>query len=183
MRHLIDLFKSARPRYLLFFSGYAFYLVFSYMVKHSSTMIASVGDFAPGTHTLFLLCASGVCVTVFLAVVILVRAFIRAPVSLLAAVAVGFALMSFIIAQMSSQFSHLIASNEYIPWMLLSGGLLGVGDALTLLLWARFSATLRLRTVYLFVLFCYAIGLVFYFLVTWPLIKTVDYLERRLDVS
>jgi len=168
--YLIDLFKSTRPRDLLFFSGYALYLVFSYMVFHSTTVLSSASANAAQIQPLFLLASSGARVFVFLAIafsIALSMRFLTRPSTTIASIAtVAIALMSFVILGMVFQFSHYLSGSEYIPWLLLGGGLLGLADAIITLLWVRFSATLDLRTVYLFVLLSNALSLVLYFLVT-----------------
>jgi DNA-binding CsgD family transcriptional regulator len=164
--YLLSFFKTARPRELLFFSGYALYLVFSYMVIHSATVLSSVGELGYDTQTLFWLFQNAARVFVFVAIICCVRFVMRTSVTLLAVAAAVTVSMGFLITGMVFQFSSLVPADMALPWLLLGSILLATGDALIVMLWARLSATLELRDLYLYVLLSNMLSLVVYFLVT-----------------
>lgn len=166
MGYLGGLVRNAHPRELVLFSGYALYLVFSYMMFHSATVLSTGGSLPHFDEVLFLS-------SIFLARVLAYAVFAcfyrfmkRLALGVLAAVTGAIALMGFVVMGMLFQFSGLLPTEELLPWLLFTGLLLGVADALITLFWARFSATLSLRTVYLYVVLCNALSLVIYFIVT-----------------
>lgn len=166
MGYVIDIVKGLRVRDAMFFGGYALYLVFSFMTFHSATVLSSVGSLSHDTEVMFLMGAMSARVLVYLvcALVIWRVKSISATASVLATI--GIALVGFLVTGMMAQFSSAVTADLIAPWLLLGGVLLGAGDALITLLWARFSSTLTLRTVYLYVVLCNAASLVLYFLVT-----------------
>lgn len=166
MRYLLDLFKHTRARDLLWVSGYALYLVFSYMVFHSTTVVSSFGPIGHSYEVVFLMATLAARVVVFAVLACLVRFLARLSTAVLFAVTGGIAITGFLVTGMVFQFSSVLPHDLFFPWFIVGGVLLGCGDALITIVWARFSATLNLRTVYLYVLLCNALSLVIYFVVT-----------------
>lgn len=166
MRYLSTLLKSTRPHILLLFSGYALYLTFSYMVVHSSTVLASGDGFEFGIQTFFLLSVIGTRVLAFSVVACCTFFIKRISTSLLAAIAGATAGMGFLAMGMLLQLSNLIPAERFFFWLMVGGALLGCGDVFITLLWARLSATLTLRTVYFYIVLCNGVSLAIYFVVT-----------------
>ena len=166
MRYLVTLIKETRLRDTLFFGGYALYLVFSYMALHSATVLSSGGGFDFDTQTLFLIAVFSARVAAFVAAALIAR-YVRANlVKAMSALAGATAVAGFLVLGMSLQFASHLPADMFHSWLMLGGVLLGCGDAAVTLLWARFSATLTLRTVYLYVVLCNGASLVVYFIVT-----------------
>ncbi len=166
MRYLLDFFRNAKPRDLLFSSGYALYLVFGYMVSESPTLLSAAGELEHSTQTLFWLTEMAVRVVLFTLIASSVRHVLKVPLGVMATVTGITAVVACLVIGMVFQFSSALSDNVILPWLLFGGALLGFGDVLIVLLWARVSATLPLRTVYLFVLLCNVISLVVYLVVT-----------------
>lgn len=166
MGYLLNLLRQTRLRDLLWFSGYAFYLVFSYMVLHSATVLSSAGRLDYFSEVMFLAVALVARAVVFIVAACLFRVISRlAPVIIVAATG-ALAIAGFLVTGMIFQFSGLLTFDLFLPWLIVGGVLLGLGDALITLLWARFSTTLSSRTVYLYVVLCTAISLILYFIAT-----------------
>lgn len=166
MKYLLEVFKQTKTRDLVWFSGYALYLVFSYMTFHSTTVISSAGIMDHVGSTLSLIAIMGARVLVFIVVAIFFKQLAKVPDIAVIAVTGGIALTGFLVSGMAYQFSGQLEAQQLFPWLILSGFMLGCSDALITLLWARFSTTLTIRTVYLYVLICNAISLILYFIVT-----------------
>ncbi|WP_139651838.1 response regulator transcription factor [Raoultibacter phocaeensis] len=166
MGYLRDIARSLRARDAVFFGGYALYLVFSYMVFHSATVLSSTGSLGYGFEVMFSMGAMGARIVVYLVCALV--AYRLKPISGAAAalMTIGVAIVAFVATAMVFQFAPVSTPDLFAPWLLLGGILLGVADALITLLWARFSSTLTLRAVYLFVVLCNAVSLVFYFAIT-----------------
>ncbi|MCL2826300.1 MAG: LuxR family transcriptional regulator, partial [Eggerthellaceae bacterium] len=166
MRYLFCLLKNKHPRELLFFGGYALYLAFSFMAFHSATALASGGGLAFDTQTLFLIAVAVVRAASFVAVACCARFIAKAPMLALPVAAAAAAACGFLVLGMASHFSAFLPQDAFLPWLVLGGALLGLGDVCITLLWARFSATLTLRTVYLFVVLSNMASLAIYLIVT-----------------
>lgn len=72
--------------------------------------------------------------------------------------AVGLIFSIFLLRSHTLQFGE----SEAFVILLMSAVMLGIGDALTVLLWGRFSSTLSMRSTYLFVLSSYVLALALY---------------------
>lgn len=150
----------------MWFSGYALYLVFSYMTFHSTTVISSAGTIDHTLSTLSLTAIMTARVIVFILIAIFFKQLIKIPRIATIAVTSGIAVTGFLVSGMVYQFSGQLAPDQLLPWLMLSGFMLGCSDAMITLLWARFSTTLSVRGVYLYVLLCNALSLILYFIVT-----------------
>lgn len=167
MGYVVDIARSLRLRDVVFFGGYALYLVFSFMAFHSATVLSSAGSLGYDVGVLFSMGAMAARIVVYLACALLARRFLRLSSAVSSLVTIGVGIVGFIVAAMVFQFSSAVSVDMFAPWLLLGGVFLGAGDALITLMWARFSSTLTLRAVYLFVVLCNAVSLVFYFAVTF----------------
>ena len=152
---------------MLLFGGYSLYLVFSYAAFHSFTIFAPANALDPASQTLYLATVISTRIAVFVAVALLSlrSSGIQTVISVL--VACGFALFGFLMCGMALQFSDAVDFSRVLPWLLFGGVCLGAGDAVMVLLWARFCKTLTLRHVYLFVLVCNIASLAVYLLMTF----------------
>lgn len=166
MKYLLDLFKHTRSRDILWFSGYALYLVFSYMVFHSETVLSSLGTFDSTSSVMFLGTTLVARVIVFTVIACIFRLISKVSTTVLVAVTGGIATTGFLVMGMIFQFSAELPFDLFFPWLIVGSFLFGCGDALITLLWARFSSTLDMRTVYLYVVLCNAVSLIVYFIVT-----------------
>lgn len=166
MGYVADIAKSLRARDAVFFGGYALYLAFSYMMFHSATVLTSAGPLGYGIEVMFSIGAMGARIVVYLICALVVHRLPKTSNSTTALMTIGVAMVGFLVAGMVFQFSSAVSADMFAPWLLLAGVLLGAGDALITLLWARFSSTLTLRAVYLFVVLCNAASLVLYFAAT-----------------
>lgn len=165
MKPLITEFDYLSKRDRLFFCGYALYLVFSFLVFHSATMLSSGGPLSFSLVTAFSIASTTGCIVTFLLVGLLAWRNIplRKLVLTLLLLSSGFA--GFIVIAMVLWFLPLVSEPAAFPWILVGGFLLGIGNGLITLLWARVASTLSLRTMYLFILFSNAASLLVYFLV------------------
>ena len=166
MGYLGDIAKRLRVRDAVFFGGYALYLAFSYMVFHSATVLSSSASLGYEFEAVFSVGAMGARIVVYLVCAFVAYRLkpISSAGSALATICVAIA--AFITTAMVFQFASVATHDLIAPWFLLGAVLLGAADALITLLWARFSSTLPLRAVYLFVVLCNAVSLVLYFAVT-----------------
>ena len=64
-------------------------------------------------------------------------------ISVLVACAAAF--FGFLVCGMALQFSDAVDFSRILPWLLFGGVCLGAGDAVMVLLWARFCKTFALR--------------------------------------
>lgn len=166
MNYLLDALKQTKMQDLFWFSGYALYLVFSYMALHSTTVISSAGVIDYTSSTLSFIAIISARVLVFLLVALFFKQLGRVSSITAVAVTSGIAITGFLLSGMVYQFSEQLALDQMLPWLMLGGFMLGGGDALITLLWARFSALLTIRMVYFYVLLCNALSLILYFIVT-----------------
>ncbi|OUO87990.1 helix-turn-helix transcriptional regulator [Gordonibacter sp. An230] len=166
MERLKELFAGMRVRDAVFMSGYALYLVFGYVSFESPTMFASVDGSAIPVQSLFQVAIVGARVLVYGSMIAVMRR--RSRISTLASafLCAGVAAAGFLVTKMAFEFVPFAPSDVLLPWLMFGGLLYGAGGALVTLLWARFSGTLDLRRVYLFVLLSNALSLVLYLLVT-----------------
>ncbi|WP_080802966.1 helix-turn-helix transcriptional regulator [Arabiibacter massiliensis] len=167
MGQLREALGMERTRDAVFFGGYALYLVFSYIAFHSFTIFAPADALDPASQTLFLATVLVARIAVFAAIAFcsLKSSGPQTVVSVLAAC--GIALFGFLVCGMALQFAHDVDFSRILPWLLFGGVCLGAGDAVMVLLWARFCKTLTLRAVYLYVLVCNVLSLVVYFGMTF----------------
>ena len=154
MEHVRELVSGMRGRNALFMSGYALYLVFGYMSFESPTVLTSLGETAALVQSLFLV-----------AVISARRVGFGSSIVGMV-VCAGVAATGFIVTRMAFQFAGYVPVDEIVPWLVAGGVCFGAGDALITLMWARFSGTFGLRSVYLFVLLSSALSLIVYLLVT-----------------
>lgn len=166
MNYLLELARTTHKRDLLWFGGYALYLVFSYMVFHSATVLSSAGKMDHASEVFFLVASLSARVVMFIVVACLVRWIIKVSNSILIAITGGIAVTGFLITAMVFQFSAELSTSMFLPWLIVGGVFLGIADMLITLVWARFSATLTLRVVFLYVVLCNAVSLAIYFVVT-----------------
>lgn len=166
MGRLHEIVQPAAVRNTLCFGGYSLYLVFSYMAFHSFTLLAPAGTLDAVSQTLFLATVLGAKVCVFVAVALFALRSTGPDTLVSVLIACGIALFGFLVCGMALQFSAEIDFTRVLPWLMFGGVCLGAGDALMILLWARFCKTFTLRNVYLFVLLSNMVSLVIYFLMT-----------------
>ncbi|MCL1798657.1 MAG: helix-turn-helix transcriptional regulator [Eggerthellaceae bacterium] len=160
---------SFSPRDLLFFSGYALYLVFSHMVLTSTTMLSSAGDIAFESQTVFSIALLSSRLTLFLFVICFRRYVKGLPFSITATLSGVFAVAGFLTIGRLLWFPSELPSDVFLSWLVCGGILLGLAAGLVILLWGRFSATLALRDIYLYVVLCNILSLVIYSGVTFLL--------------
>lgn len=151
----------------VFFGGYALYLVFSYIAFHSFTIFAPAEALDPSSQTLFLATVLVARIAVFAAIAFFSLRSSGPQTVIAVLVACGIALFGFLVCGMALQFSDEVDFSRILPWLLFGGVCLGAGDAVMVLLWARFCKTLTLRAVYLYVLVCNVLSLVVYFGMTF----------------
>ena len=167
MKYMLSLLENLRAAHLVFFGGYALYLVFSYMTFHSATLLSAGGEVDFHVQSLFMISSTLTRFVLFVAIAFFVRKLLlKVSVSVLVAAALALACMGFLIAGMIIQFSEIIPAHLYTPWLLLCGTLFGLSDVVLVLLWFRFTITLPERGVYIYVLVCKAASLALYFLAT-----------------
>ena len=158
---------TVKARDAVFFSGYALYLVFSYIAFHSFTIFAPADALDPSSQTLFLATVLMARIVVFVAIAFFSLRSSGPQTVISVLVACGIALFGFLVCGMALQFSDEVAFGRILPWLLFGGVCLGAGDAVMVLLWGRFCKTLTLRAVYLYVLVCNVLSLVVYFCMTF----------------
>lgn len=161
MRHLQVIARQMKMRDAMLFGGYALYLVFSFMAFHSATLTDAVSAAGHEGNVLFVSSAMiariALCAVVALGVwrlgcrAVLPRRGIEVS---LAAGGLASGLAGFLVLAMMASVSATTAPEVVVAWLAVAGALIGCGDVLVTLLWARFSATLDLRQVYLYVIFC-----------------------------
>ena len=166
MNYLLELVRKTQKLNLLWFSGYALYLVFSYMVFHSATLLSSAGEIDHSAEVVFFATSLSARVAMFIAIACLVRQIMKIPSSILIAVTGGIAITGLLVTAMVFQFSAALPTDIYLPWLIVGGAFLGIADVMITLVWARFSSTLTLRAVFLYVVICNAVSLAIYFIVT-----------------
>lgn len=160
-------FDAVKTKEAVFFSGYALYLVFSYIAFHSFTIFAPADALDPSSQTLFLATVLVARIAVFVVVAFFSLRSSGPQTVISVLVACGIALFGFLVCGMALQFSDDVDFSRILPWLLFGGVCLGAGDAVMVLLWARFCKTLTLRAVYRYVLVCNVLSLVVYFCMTF----------------
>lgn len=166
MRALLEGARAMRPMHLLCFGGYVLYLVFSYAAFHSFTIFAPADALDPASQTLFLATVLGARIVVFVAIACLSLRSAGPPTLISVLVACAAAFFGFLVCGMALQFSDAVDFSRILPWLLFGGVCLGAGDAVMVLLWARFCKTFALRAVYRYVLLCNVASLIVYHFVT-----------------
>lgn len=194
MGYLGDTLKAARPRDLMFFSGYALFLVFSYLAFHSVTLISSAGPMEYSMGVLFSIAAMSARIIVYGIAACVIRFIQKNTLTLATVLATALALVAFLVLAMVFYFKNAVSPGMLTPWLLVGAVLLGAVDALVTLLWARFSSTLTLRAVYLFVVLCNALSLAIYLAATFMpnmvalpitallLLTSIFFAKRSLDL-
>jgi DNA-binding CsgD family transcriptional regulator len=153
-------------RDMFYFSGYALYLVFSYISFHSATLLSSGGGIGHHFEVLFLAATLGARICVYFVIAAMGSRFEKLTTTALVCVTVSLAICGLLVTGMVFQFSSELSAEKVLPWLLGGSVLLGSGDALVVMLWARFSATLTLRSVYLYVVLCNMASLAIYWAAT-----------------
>ena len=164
--YLIDRIKNNENINLLWYGGYSLYITVSFMVFHSMTVISSSGEIDFGSGAIFLIGTLASRLIVLILAACFFRQILKLGKHVLGLISLAFAGMGFLVLAMLFNFSGVLEIEQITPWLALSGAFLGIGDGLLLLLWARFSRTLSLPSVYLFVVASHAVSLLIYFVVT-----------------
>lgn len=158
--------EGCRPVDFCFLGGYALYLAFGYMAFESATILSSGGDVGNGAVPLFIVASLVGRLFVF-AIGIFVS--MRFPsIGPIGSIAVSMALGSvgFMVVAMALQVAEMAPYGIIMPWLALSGALLGGGAASGALVWARFVSTLGTRSAYLYVVLSNLTSLPVYFFIT-----------------
>ena len=174
MDHVRNILSSLKGRGAVFFGGYALYLVFSFMAFHSATLTSVSLAIGHDGNVVFSASAMaariGVCaLCVGVAWRLGAKGRLAAPRSFewaLLVAAIAFLLGGMLVLAMVASLADAVEASKITVWLGVSGALLGCGDVLVTFLWARFSATLDLRQVYLYVTLCNGASLVLYFVAT-----------------
>lgn len=170
MQRIRDMVGGLSGREALFAAGYGLYLVFSFVAFHSATLLSPAVAIGHDGGVLFSGAAMGGRMAAAAVAAPVVYGMLRRGRSLGAQavtwVLVGtcaiLALVGFLVLAMVFQVAGAVAAATTGPWLALAGALLGAADLMALLLWARFSATLSLRAVYIYVTVCNGASLVLY---------------------
>lgn len=158
--HIRDSVEGVRP----FHIGFALYLAFSFSYLHDVMPLMGEAHLSGFTPACYLGVFFAVKVLVFAACTVLVyrnpRFAATSTLSICAALllVIGIALSTVILRMSGFSFGP----SESTLLLAIAACLLGVGDALMILLWGRFCGTLSLRAAYLFVLSSYIVSLLFY---------------------
>lgn len=145
--------------------GYALYLAFGYTLFHPTTLFSSAtGHVEAQTEFWFLIAIVSTRLIAYAATAVLAALRKTPSLSISVATSCLSGAVGFLIVCMLLQFSDFAPDAAILPWMLFAGAFFGIGDALANLLWARFSSTLSLRSVYLFALLSNLASLVVYLL-------------------
>lgn len=174
MDHVRNILSSLKGRGAVFFGGYALYLVFSFMAFHSATLTSVSLAIGHDGNVVFSASAMaariGVCALCVGVVWRLgTKGRLAAPRPFewtLLVAAIAFLLGGMLVLAMVASLADAVEASKITVWLGVSGALLGCGDVLVTFLWARFSATLDLRQVYLYVTLCNGASLVLYFVAT-----------------
>ncbi len=155
-----------RPLDFCFLGGYALYLAFGYMAFESSTVLSSGGALDAEAISLFVIVTLAGRLAAFAGAAFLS---VRVP-------GIGYAgfiavtgvlgLVGFVVLGMLLQFAGAVSQGVVMPWLGLSGLLLGSAAALGGLVWARFVSTMGVRATYLYVVLSNLTSLPVYFLIT-----------------
>ena len=159
MNRFKDTIADLSGRDGLLAAGYALYLAFSFVAFHSATLLSPVEAVGHGGGVLFSGCAMAgrIAAALLSAAAVLLAATRgkclrpRVVTWVLAGLCIAAALAGFLVLAMVFHLSDAVPPSLMLPWLALAGALLGAADLLATLLWARFSATLSLRTVYIYV--------------------------------
>ncbi len=166
MNRFKEMLGGLRPFDFCCLGGYALFLAFGYMAFESSTVLSSGGGIDVQAVSLFAIFVLGGRLLVLLAIAPLSARFpaMRPLRPIVIAAALG--LVGFLVLGMLLQFSGLLPQEAILPWLGMSGALLGAAAAIGGLVWARFVSTLGLRTAYLFVVLSNITSLPVYFVIT-----------------
>ncbi len=170
MNRFKDTIADLSGRDGLLAAGYALYLAFSFVAFHSATLLSPVEAVGHGGGVLFSGCAMAgrIAAALLSAAAVLLAATRgkclrpRVVTWVLAGLCIAAALAGFLVLAMVFHLSDAVPPSLMLPWLALAGALLGAADLLATLLWARFSATLSLRTVYIYVTVANGASLVLY---------------------
>ena len=166
MERVKQLFAGMRARDVAFMGGYALYLAFGYMSFKSPTVLTSLGEAGHLVQSVFLIAVIVARFAVYGTMVVLARRTGRLASMAAFVVTAATAAVGFVVTRMAFQFAGFVPLGSLVPYLVFGGVCFGAGDALINLMWARFSGTLGLRKVYVFVLMSNMLSLVVYFLVT-----------------
>ena len=166
MERVKQLFAGMRARDVAFMGGYALYLAFGYMSFESPTVLTSLGEAGHLVQSVFLIAVIVARFAVYGTMVVLARRTGRLASMAAFVVTAATAAVGFVVTRMAFQFAGFVPLGSLVPYLVFGGVCFGAGDALINLMWARFSGTLGLRKVYVFVLMSNMLSLVVYFLVT-----------------
>ena len=166
MERVKQLFAGMRARDVAFMGGYALYLAFGYMSFESPTVLTSLGEAGHLVQSVFLIAVIVARFAVYGTMVMLARRTGRLASMAAFVVTAATAAVGFVVTRMAFQFAGFVPLGSLVPYLVFGGVCFGAGDALINLMWARFSGTLGLRKVYVFVLMSNMLSLVVYFLVT-----------------
>ncbi|WP_242369986.1 helix-turn-helix transcriptional regulator [Adlercreutzia muris] len=170
MNRFKDTIADLSGRDDLLAAGYALYLAFSFVAFRSATLLSPVEAVGHGGGVLFSGCAMAgrIAAALLSAAAVLLAATRgkclrpRVVTWVLAGLCIAAALAGFLVLAMVFHLSDAVPPSLMLPWLALAGALLGAADLLATLLWARFSATLSLRTVYIYVTVANGASLVLY---------------------
>ena len=170
MNRFKDTIADLSGRDGLLAAGYALYLAFSFVAFHSATLLSPAAAVGHGGGVLFSGCAMAgrIAAALLSATTVLLAATRgkclrpRVVTWVLAGLCIAAALAAFLVLAMVFHLSDAVPPSLMLPWLALAGALLGAADLLATLLWVRFSATLSLRTVYIYVTVANGASLVLY---------------------
>jgi DNA-binding CsgD family transcriptional regulator len=151
-----DLLKGVRP----FYFGYALFIAANFIYFFSGTIFVHSQIQTPLLETAFFLATLSSRAAVFLVAALFARRMTQsrpAPMAFLALVLMVAAVLALFAAPTLAE-----KGVDSLVIFISAGVLIGIGDAVLLLLWARLCATLSLRTVYVYILVSYLIGLLCY---------------------
>ena len=166
MNRIRQYVEGLRPIDFCFLGGYALYLAFGYMAFESSTVLSSGGDLGAQAISLFIIVTLAGRLAAFVgAALVSVRHPGLGPVGFIAVASV-LGLAGFLVMGMLLQFVLDVPAVTTLPWLGLSGALLGAAAAVGGLVWARFVSMLGIRAAYLYVVFSNLTSLPVYFIIT-----------------
>jgi DNA-binding CsgD family transcriptional regulator len=150
-------FKLMHP----FYFGYALFIVCQFAYFNSGTVLVHSQVLTPVFSTYFTLSTLSARIVVYAIAAFLIRRMIEARPSRLALIAMVFMVLAVLLVVFAPS---LVQQQGLDPLFIFitAGILLGFGDAMLLLLWGRLCGTLSFRTVYVYILMSYLIGLVCY---------------------
>lgn len=165
MGHLKRLIGQLGPHGPLIACGYALFLAFGYLAFESSSLLAALGPAAAKSQPAFLSTAIVGRMAVYAAGLALTSR-PQTGTGRLVPAALVLSAGGFALVWLASDLEPYVPAAKGLAMLLAGALLLGAGAAAISLLWARFCATLDVRSVYLFVLLSLTLSLVIYGLAT-----------------